>query len=416
MKVFISYSHEDENVARDLSRMLLDLSIEHFLDLKDISWGDSITKTIRRGLESCTHIIIVISPASLKSSWVPFETGLALGKRTKILPFLTHKSLDVPGYLSDLHYATDLEQAQEYFEKERATSQMLPTKPPDLRHYDAWVEELSNQPSFTVQEFLDRVTDVHFVPDGMYVKGLVDRIPATRRMDTLKALFRGNNWRQADKFELVIDELMRRVTDFEVDYLLLVISEDLLKVDNTGDVTLVVKVLPDGLWPGIGEMARLRVERMLLDELDTAWYVSGAQKTNSPASTWIGRIAKHYTRKELLRAAIIKKLSADDFDHHNFVALYFLQQGVLPEIFEKEHQVRECVSAICDCVEAGNEFVKDCLVEYLMTNAPFEWAEEFAQNLADLTDPDHPEIYTPSGTPLLGKFVPRPNPVSEIPF
>ncbi len=276
-----------------------------------------------------------------------------------------------------------------------------------------------SQQSFTVQEFLDMVSDPHFVPDPEYVKGLVDMIPARKQGDTLIALYRNSNWKQANNFELVIKELVSRLAESEIDDFLSVISEDLQKVDDVGYATFVIKVLPDELWPRIDRMPRLRVEKMLLDELETAWYNPGSERTNSPASTWINRIVKHCLRKHFLRAVIIKKLKMEDFDHHNFVARYLLQWNVLPQIFEGKQQIKECIAAICDCVRAGNEFVKDCLLEYLSTSSPAEWDEEFVKNLSDLTDPDNPEVYLPDGTPLLGKFVPRPNPISEegeIPF
>jgi uncharacterized protein (TIGR02391 family) len=273
-----------------------------------------------------------------------------------------------------------------------------------------------SQQSFTVQRFLDMVADPHFVPDAEYVKGLVDMIPTRKRGDTLIALYRNNSWEQTNNFELVIRELVSRLTDSEVDSFLSVISEDLQKVDNVGSATLVIKVLPDELWPRIERMPRLRVEKMLLDELETAWYTPETNHTNSPASGWIYRIAGHYLRKHLLRAAIIKKLRMEDFDYHNFVATYFLARDVLPQVFEGKQQIEECVAAICDCVRAGNEFVKDTLLTYLSTSSPPEWDEEFVENLSDLTDPDNPEFYFPDGTPLLGKFVPHPNPKEEIPF
>jgi hypothetical protein len=92
---------------------------------------------------------------------------------------------------------------------------------------------------------------------------------------------------------------------------------------------------------------------------------------------------------------------------------------VLPEVFKGERQVKECVAAICHCIESGNEFVKDRLLESLRLGLSEEWDKEFIENLSDLTDPDFPEIYLSDGTPLLGKFTPRPNPASggeEIPF
>ena len=160
---------------------------------------------------------------------------------------------------------------------------------------------------------------------------------------------------------------------------------------------------------------------MLLDQLEAAWYVPESDHTNNPAATWISRIARHYVRKQKFRRIILNKLKARDFDQHNFVARYLMQENALPFVFEGERQIKECVSAIADCVRAGNEYVKDCLKDYMWTISPPEWDKEFVESLKDLTDPDNPEIYFDS-TPFLGRFMAQPNPVQpvqeedEIPF
>jgi len=278
-----------------------------------------------------------------------------------------------------------------------------------------------SQQSFTVQGFLDRVADPHFVPDVEYVQGLLDTVPTRKWGDTLIALYRNNNWKQADNFELVIGQLLSRLTEAEIDDFLTVVSEDLQKVDNVGSATLVIKILPDYLWPQIERMPRLRIEKMLIDELDTAWYDPETKRTNSPGSTWINRIAEHYLRKDQLRAAIIRKLGMEDFNHHNFVAQYFMRRGTLPRVFEDHQQIALCIVAIRSCVRSGNKFVKDQLVEYIRLSSPSEWDKAFAENLSDLTDPDNPEMFLPDGTPFLGRFVPRSSPAEEeteeeIPF
>lgn len=113
--VFISYSHVDTSTADELESLLADLDIDYFRDLKDINWGNSITSKVRDGLDACVAILVIVSPASLKSHWVPYEIGHAAALRKIILPFLTHPSLDVPHYIRDLNCATTVEQVKDYF-------------------------------------------------------------------------------------------------------------------------------------------------------------------------------------------------------------------------------------------------------------------------------------------------------------
>jgi hypothetical protein len=112
--VFISYSSVDQRVAEAVAAVLDRTRVPYFLHKKDIDWGSHVTARVQEGLADCAAVIVIISPASLKSHWVPFEVGHAMGTGKLVLPFLVHPSLDLPGYLADLHYATDLQQVETY--------------------------------------------------------------------------------------------------------------------------------------------------------------------------------------------------------------------------------------------------------------------------------------------------------------
>jgi insertion element IS1 protein InsB len=68
-----------------------------------------------QGLESSVAIIVIISPGSLKSHWVPYEVGYATALRKKILPYLTHPSINPPGFLADLLHIKSEEQIRDFF-------------------------------------------------------------------------------------------------------------------------------------------------------------------------------------------------------------------------------------------------------------------------------------------------------------
>jgi hypothetical protein len=80
--------------------------------VKDIDWGDSIPSEVRLALEASVAVIVILSPASLKSSWVPFEVGYATALGKRIMPYLAHPALEVPSYMRDLRHATSLEEVR----------------------------------------------------------------------------------------------------------------------------------------------------------------------------------------------------------------------------------------------------------------------------------------------------------------
>lgn len=115
-RVFVSYSHVDSAVADDVTDVLKSLNISYFRDVKNIEWGSRIEAEVREELLNCSCILVVVSPASLKSAWVPYEIGHASAMRKTILPFLTHPSLDLPLYLNSVRNIASIEQLSAYFE------------------------------------------------------------------------------------------------------------------------------------------------------------------------------------------------------------------------------------------------------------------------------------------------------------
>jgi len=115
MKVFISYSSVDEPLAKEIEGTLEATGISAFRDKKDIDWGDDVLERVAKGLTDCSAVVVIVSPASLKSQWVPFEVGHAMALGKKVLPFLAHPSIDVPDFLRKLNHKQRVEEVRAYF-------------------------------------------------------------------------------------------------------------------------------------------------------------------------------------------------------------------------------------------------------------------------------------------------------------
>ena len=113
--VFISYSHVDSGTADSIVAVFEKLGIEYFRDVKDIEWGRSISAEVRGALERSVAILVILSPASIKSQWVPYEIGYGRALHKRVLPFLTHPSIDVPGYMGDPRRISNIAEMREYF-------------------------------------------------------------------------------------------------------------------------------------------------------------------------------------------------------------------------------------------------------------------------------------------------------------
>lgn len=120
MKVFISHSSLDKWVARQISRLLEADGHATFLDEKDIKTGESIDAMIQVHLKESDHLLLLISPASLKSHWVFVELGGAKALGKHVVPILLHVgSNELPGPITSL-LARDLNDLDKYLSELKA--------------------------------------------------------------------------------------------------------------------------------------------------------------------------------------------------------------------------------------------------------------------------------------------------------
>lgn len=102
MKVFISHKKEDELRALWVKYALDKKGVSSYLDVLDtniIKDGKALTEHIKENLNSCSDVIVVMTEATKKSWWVPFEIGMSAQKDMPTASFLS-SDVQLPDYLS----------------------------------------------------------------------------------------------------------------------------------------------------------------------------------------------------------------------------------------------------------------------------------------------------------------------------
>jgi hypothetical protein len=126
MKAFISYNHSDKDYVKTIRDILEKNGIKYYIDEK-FEYGEDIKTSVHNSLNDCTHIFVVVSPGSLKSHWVPYEIGYAHGlKEVRVIPLLTHPSLDVYSFISNLKYITDFDEFEKFVISSKDVFKKLP--------------------------------------------------------------------------------------------------------------------------------------------------------------------------------------------------------------------------------------------------------------------------------------------------
>jgi hypothetical protein len=67
--VFISHASEDKDFVRPLAVSLNQLGVDVWYDEFALELGDSLSKSIDKGLVNCKYGLVVISPAFIGKGW-----------------------------------------------------------------------------------------------------------------------------------------------------------------------------------------------------------------------------------------------------------------------------------------------------------------------------------------------------------
>jgi hypothetical protein len=97
-RVFISYVHEDKEIAEAVQRMLasvLKLEDEVFLsaDTTQVLAGHVWLDRIREALETCELLLLLLSERSINRAWVNFEAGAVWLARKPVIPICIGRML-----------------------------------------------------------------------------------------------------------------------------------------------------------------------------------------------------------------------------------------------------------------------------------------------------------------------------------
>lgn len=88
LKIFISYSRQDSAFARRLTNSLTRQGADVWIDTDDIPAGIKWSEAVQRGLDTCTAMVLIVSPDAMESSNVADEWQYYHEQRKPIIPVL----------------------------------------------------------------------------------------------------------------------------------------------------------------------------------------------------------------------------------------------------------------------------------------------------------------------------------------
>lgn len=105
--IFISHKYEDLEAAQEVADYITDYGFDVYLDDRDLKLekavdtnnSQGIVACIEDGLNTSTHILVLVTDNTRMSWWVPYETGYAKKGDKGIASLLLKKADDFPDYL-----------------------------------------------------------------------------------------------------------------------------------------------------------------------------------------------------------------------------------------------------------------------------------------------------------------------------
>nr|QNO57604.1 hypothetical protein POLJIEDG_00007 [Methanosarcinales archaeon ANME-1 ERB7] len=110
MKVFLSYSHRNEDFVIDLYRRLTRDGVSCFFDRESIAWGANWVIELEKGIDDCEYVILCLSPDFCRSEWTKLERTGAMaddpaGLKRKLRPLLLEPCSDLlPRFLIPIQH------------------------------------------------------------------------------------------------------------------------------------------------------------------------------------------------------------------------------------------------------------------------------------------------------------------------
>lgn len=100
--IFISYSHQDEELANKLKKSFDEHQLSTFLAGLSLPAGENWTENILESLRSAKWVFVLATPDSMASNAVQQEIGGALYGKKNIVPIMVGLGPeDLPRWLSD---------------------------------------------------------------------------------------------------------------------------------------------------------------------------------------------------------------------------------------------------------------------------------------------------------------------------
>ncbi len=244
---------------------------------------------------------------------------------------------------------------------------------------------------FTVEGWIERVYDPYFVQTKEYAEALVEEIPPRKRFETFISFYHKRQIYNIVASKYIFPALYAICNEAQIKEFLRVVSSELKVIQDRDDIKFHFKFLRPTFWPDIDRVAKLRIEGIILKEIQEGLYELQEFYSSSGfvdvdygfTAGDLGTCAVSYIPYFLNRQAIVtmlyRKLRSPYAGHQNYVTEYFLL--ALPTLVDND-KIHHFTSRICEIlIETEGESLLAKNIAECFHKLPAIWREPIDEML-----------------------------------
>jgi hypothetical protein len=134
-----------------------------------------------------------------------------------------------------------------------------------------------------------------------------------------------------------------------------IVSMEFRTVKDLKSIRQIFVMLTPEMWVDIDELAKTRIEHMVLKSLESGEYIVEYDNVLHDGwfATWFNRFLAYASHKELFRQSITHKLAKEDTERA-YIFQFFMH--ALPQLYDEivEYRVTLCAASICEALNTDN--------------------------------------------------------------
>lgn len=172
--------------------------------------------------------------------------------------------------------------------------------------------------------YLNRVFDSNFVQSDRYAELLVEEIPKRKRLNFAIEVYKKKETGDGKKISYFIDAILEQFNEDELNQFFEVVSDELSKVIDEKTIRYNLQIIPLVKWERISEIARIRIENIIMESIKEGKYYKSDDKLRGGAlATWVWGRVEHLTFIQDIVSMLIRKLDSTDDAEIDYVLHYF---------------------------------------------------------------------------------------------